>query len=120
MAECVTCTQVMVDHQQTYGALQQSEIPEWQKWDKIMRQKWDKIMMDFVTKLPKTTWCNDMIWVIVDRLTRSDHFLATTENEKLEKFANMYVEEIVVYHEVPLPIISNHNSQFSSRFWQKF
>lgn len=62
MAECVTCAQVKGAHQQPYCELQQSEIPE---------RKQDNITMDFVTKLPKTSWGNDMIWVIVNWLTKS-------------------------------------------------
>ena len=64
--QCVTCAQVKAEHQKPFGKLQQLEIPEW---------KWDHVTMDFVTKLPRTRNGNDMIWVIVDRLTKSAHFL---------------------------------------------
>ena len=75
--------------------------------------------MDIVTKLPKTTRSNDMIWVIVDRLTKSAHFLATNENEKLENLAKLYVREVVTRHGVPLSIVYDRDSRFASRFWQK-
>ena len=97
-------------HQKPYGELQQLEISEW---------KWDKITMDFVTKLPKTAHGNDMICVVVDRLTKSAHFLATKENEKLEILAKLYVREVVTRHGVPLSIVSDRDSRFASRFWQK-
>ncbi|XP_052620961.1 uncharacterized protein LOC111893627 [Lactuca sativa] len=84
VSACVTCSQVKADHQKPYGELQQPEIPEW---------KWDKVTMDFVTKLPRTSRGNDMIWVIIDRLTKSAHFLATKEKEKLEELAKLYVNE---------------------------
>ena len=76
-------------------------------------------MMNFITKLPKTFRGNDMIWVIVDRLTKSAPFLATNENEKLEKLAKIYVEEIVIRHGVPLSINSDRDSRFALSLWQK-
>lgn len=76
-------------------------------------------MMDFITKLPKTFRGNDLIWVIVDRLTKSAPFLATNENEKLEKLAKIYVEEIVIRHGVPLSINSDRDNRFALSLWQK-
>ncbi|GKC83922.1 putative reverse transcriptase domain-containing protein [Tanacetum coccineum] len=64
--KCLTSLKVKVEHQKPSGLLVQPEIPLW---------KWDNITMDFVTKLPKTSNCYDTIWVIVDRLTKSAHFL---------------------------------------------
>ena len=74
--------------------------------------------MDFVTKLPKTPKGNDMIWVIVDRLTKSAHFLATKETAPLDRLAKMYVDEIVSRHGVPLSIVSDRDSRFVSHFWK--
>ena len=107
--KCVTCSQVKAEHQKPYGTLQQLEIPEW---------KWDHITMDFVTKLPKTRKGNDMVWVIVDRLTKSAHFLATRENAPLEKLAKLYVDEVVSRHGIPLSIVSDRDSRFASNFWK--
>ncbi|GJZ61014.1 putative reverse transcriptase domain-containing protein [Tanacetum coccineum] len=73
--------------------LQQPEIPEW---------KWEKITMDFVTKLPKSSSGHDTIWVVVDRLTKSAHFLPIREDYKTEKLAKIYTNEIVARHGVPL------------------
>ncbi|GJV76064.1 putative reverse transcriptase domain-containing protein [Tanacetum coccineum] len=72
------------------GFLQQPEIPEW---------KWEKLAMDFITKLPKSSSGYDTIWVIVDRLTKSAHFLPIREDYKTEKLAKIYVNEIVARHE---------------------
>ncbi|KAD2805210.1 hypothetical protein E3N88_38587 [Mikania micrantha] len=74
--------------------------------------------MDFVTKLPRTPSGHDTIWVIVDRLTKSAHFLSMRETYSMDKLAKLYINEIVVRHGVPLSIISDRDSRFTSRFWQ--
>src|SRR3990170_215691 len=109
MQKCVTCAQVKAEHQKPYGKLQQLDIPEW---------KWDHITMDFVTKLPRTPRSSDMIWVVVDQLTKSAHFLATRETAPLEKLAKLYVDEVVSKHGIPLSIVSDRDSRFVSNFWQ--
>ncbi|GJS03488.1 putative reverse transcriptase domain-containing protein [Tanacetum coccineum] len=87
------------------------EIPEW---------KWEKITMDFVTKLPKSSSGHDTIWVVVDRLTKSAHFLPIREDYKTEKLAKIYTNEIVARHGVPVSIISDHDGRFTSHLWQAF
>nr|GEX45292.1 putative reverse transcriptase domain-containing protein [Tanacetum cinerariifolium] len=86
--------------------MQQLEIPEW---------KWEKIAMDFITKLPRSNSGHDAIWVIVDRLTKSTHFLAIREYYSMEKLARMYIDEIVARHGVPTSIISDRDGRFTSR-----
>ena len=66
VSKCLTCQQVKLEHQRLAGLLQSLPIPEW---------KWDMIAMNFVTGLPRTTGGLDSIWVIVDRLTKTAHFL---------------------------------------------
>nr|GEW07827.1 putative reverse transcriptase domain-containing protein [Tanacetum cinerariifolium] len=58
------------------------------------------------------------IWVIVDRLTKSAHFLAVREDYKIEKLARLYINEIIARHGVPVSIISNRDSYFTSIFWK--
>ncbi|GJY37225.1 reverse transcriptase domain-containing protein [Tanacetum coccineum] len=87
------------------------EIPEW---------KWEKITMDFVTKLPKSSSRHDTIWVVVDRLTKSAHFLPIREDYKMEKLAKIYTNEIVARHGVPMSIISDRDGRFTSHLWQAF
>ncbi|GJS25449.1 putative reverse transcriptase domain-containing protein [Tanacetum coccineum] len=77
-----------------------------------------RIAMDFVTKLPRTSDGYDTIWVIVDRLTKSAHFLPMREDYKMDRLARLYLNEIVARHGVPISIISDRDSQFTSRFWQ--
>ncbi|GJT86011.1 putative reverse transcriptase domain-containing protein [Tanacetum coccineum] len=109
VSECLTCAKVKAEHQRPSGLLQQPEIPEW---------KWDKITMDFITKLPKTKSGHDTIWVIVDRLTKSAHFLAMREDYSTERLAKLYIDEIVARHGVPVSIISDRDGRFTSRCWQ--
>ncbi|GJS14306.1 reverse transcriptase domain-containing protein [Tanacetum coccineum] len=109
VSKCLTCSKVKAEHQRPSGLLQQPEIPKW---------KWDKITMDFITKLPRSKSGNDTIWVIVDRLTKSAHFLAIREDYSTERLAKIYVDEIVARHGVPVSIISDRDGQFTSRCWQ--
>ena len=73
--------------------------------------------MDFVIGLPQTPRQHDAIWVIVDRLTKSAHFLPINVEDSLEKFARLYVDEIVRLHGVPVSIVSDRDPRFTSRFW---
>ncbi|GJU14584.1 putative reverse transcriptase domain-containing protein [Tanacetum coccineum] len=74
--------------------------------------------MNFVTKLPRTSNGHDTIWVIVDRLTKYAHFLPMREDYKMDRLARLYLNEIVARHGVPISIISDRDSCFTSRFWQ--
>ncbi|GJS48027.1 putative reverse transcriptase domain-containing protein [Tanacetum coccineum] len=109
VSKCLTCLKVKAEHQRPSGLLQQPEIPIW---------KWEGIAMDFVTKFPKTINGHDTIWVIVDRLTESAHFLPMHKNHKMESLARLYLNEIVARHGVPISIISDRDIRFISRFWQ--
>ncbi|GJV32604.1 putative reverse transcriptase domain-containing protein [Tanacetum coccineum] len=79
---------------------------------------YEGIAMDFVTKLPRTSSGHDTIWVIVERLTKSAHFLPMREDYKMERLAMLYLNEIVARHGVSISIISDRDSRFTSRFWQ--
>ncbi|GJX95451.1 reverse transcriptase domain-containing protein [Tanacetum coccineum] len=107
--KCMTCAKVKAEYQKPSGLLVQPKIPKW---------KWENITMDFVTKLPKTASGQDMIWVIVDRLTKSAHFLPAKENDSMEKLTRQYLKEVVSRHGVPVSIISDRDGRFVSQFWQ--
>ncbi|GJQ91318.1 reverse transcriptase domain-containing protein [Tanacetum coccineum] len=109
VGKCLTCSKVKAECQKPSGLLIQLEIPTW---------KWERITMDFVTKLPKTSNGHETIWVIVDRLTKSAHFIPTRETASMETLTRLYIKEIVSRHGVPISIISDHDSHFTSRFWQ--
>ncbi|GJW14705.1 putative reverse transcriptase domain-containing protein [Tanacetum coccineum] len=80
--------------------------------------KWDKITMDLITKLPRSRSGHDAIWVIVDRLTKSAHFLAIREDFNTKKLARLYIDVIVARHGVPVSIILDQDGPFTSYFWQ--
>ncbi|GJT95103.1 putative reverse transcriptase domain-containing protein [Tanacetum coccineum] len=101
VSKCLTCAKVKAEHQKPSGLLQQPEIPEW---------KWEKITMDFVSGLPRTPSGYDTIWVIVDRLTKSAHFLPMKKTDSMEKLTQQYLKEIVCRHGVPVSITPDHRS----------
>ncbi|GJV86345.1 putative reverse transcriptase domain-containing protein [Tanacetum coccineum] len=84
VSKCLTCAKVKAECQKPSGLLVQPVIPVW---------KWENITMDFVTKLPKTSTGQDTIWVIVDRLTKSAHFLLMKETDSMEKLTRQYLKE---------------------------
>jgi hypothetical protein len=109
VSRCLTCQQVKIEHQRPGGLLTNPEIAEW---------KWEQITMDFVTGLPLTRRKYDAIWVIVDRLTKSAHFLAMSKTTSLESLAKMFIAEIIRLHGAPLSIISDRDPRFTARFWK--
>ncbi|GJZ91159.1 putative reverse transcriptase domain-containing protein [Tanacetum coccineum] len=109
VSKCPICTKVKAECQKPFGLLIQSVIPVW---------KWENIMMDFITKLPKTSTGQYAIWVIVDRLTKFAHFLPMKETDSMEKLMRQYLKEVVSRHGVPILIISDPYSKFTSHFWK--
>nr|GEU62634.1 putative reverse transcriptase domain-containing protein [Tanacetum cinerariifolium] len=74
--------------------------------------------MDFITKLPKSSQGFDTIWVIVDQLTKSAHFLPIRENDPLDTLARLYFNRIVARHKIPISIICDRDGRFTSNFWK--
>ncbi|KAJ9558815.1 LOW QUALITY PROTEIN: hypothetical protein OSB04_013429 [Centaurea solstitialis] len=109
--KCLTCLRVKAEHQKPHGKIQPLEIPEW---------KWEHVTMYLVTGLPRTIRKHDAIWVVVDRLTKSAHFIVIREVSSSEALADIYVREIVARHGVPVTVISDRDVRFTSRFWSKF
>nr|GEU75505.1 putative reverse transcriptase domain, ribonuclease H-like domain, aspartic peptidase domain protein [Tanacetum cinerariifolium] len=85
VSKCLTCIKVKAEHQKPSGLLQQLEIPVW---------KWERITMDFVSGLPRTPNGYDTILVIVDRLTKSVHFLPMKKTDSMEKLMQLHLREI--------------------------
>ncbi|GKC07244.1 putative reverse transcriptase domain-containing protein, partial [Tanacetum coccineum] len=111
VSECLTCAKVKVEHQRPSGLLQQPKIPEW---------KWESITMNFITELPRTRNRHGAIWIVVDRLTKSAHFLAIREDYSMDKLARLYTDETFAHHGVPVSIILDRDARFTSRLWQTF
>nr|GEV83571.1 putative 22 kDa kafirin cluster; Ty3-gypsy type [Tanacetum cinerariifolium] len=109
VSKCLTYAKVKIEYQKPSGLLIQPKIPQW---------KWENITIDFVTKLPKTATGQHMIWVIVDRLTKSAYFLPMREDDMLEKLTRQYLKEVVLRHGVPVSIISDRDGRFTSHFWK--
>jgi hypothetical protein len=97
------------EHQRPVGTLKLLLIPKW---------KWDKIAIDFILGLPKAPTGEDSIWVVVDHLTKSAHFIPIKVKDPMDKLASLYVQNIVCLHGVPSAIILDKDSHFTSRFWQ--
>ncbi|KAK8570645.1 hypothetical protein V6N13_103049 [Hibiscus sabdariffa] len=110
VSKCLTCQRVKAEHQVPSGLLQLIQIPQW---------KWEQVTMDFVSGLPLTPSKKDFVWVIVDRLTKSAHFLPVRKDYPLLKLAKLYIAEIVRLHGVPVSIISDRELRFTSKFWGK-
>ena len=76
--------------------------------------------MDFVTQLPQTSQGHDAVWVIVDRLMKSAHFLAVRMTFTLERFYRLYIREFVRLHGVIVSIVSDREPRFTAHFWKSF
>ena len=110
VTRCLTCQQVKAKHQRPGGLLQPLNIPEW---------KWEEVTMDFVSGLPKSSEGYDSIWVIVDRMTKSAHFVPVKMTDPVRKLAKLYLREIMQLHGVPVSIVSDRDSRFTSMFWKE-
>ena len=105
------CQQVKAENQKPTGLLQPLEVAEW---------KWEHVTMDFMTHLPRTSQRHDAVWVIVDQLTKSAHFLAVRMTFTFERFCRLYIQEIVRLHGVPVSIVSDRDPRFTTHFWKSF
>ncbi|KAB2624761.1 S ribonuclease [Pyrus ussuriensis x Pyrus communis] len=111
VSSCAVCQQVKAERKKPFGLLQPLPVPEW---------KWENITMDFVYKLPRTHNGFDGIWVIVDRLTKSAHFIPVREKYSLNRLAELFISRVVKYHGVPVSIVSDRDPRFTSKFWVAF
>ena len=107
VTKCMVCQKVKVEHQVDSVLLQPIRIPEW---------KSDRITMDFVVGLPLTRRKHNLVWVVVDRFTKSAHFLPVRTDYSLDKLAELYIKEIIRLHGIPILIISDRDTRFTPRF----
>jgi hypothetical protein len=101
VSDCDICQRVKANHLKTAGVLQPLPIPSW---------KWEDIIMDFIIGLPNTSQRHDSIWVIVDRLTKTAHFLPVHTNYNAKKYAEIDLDQIVRLHGVSKTIISDRGA----------
>ena len=107
VTKCLVCQKVKAEHQVPSRLLQPIRISEC---------KWDRITMDFVVRLPLKGRKHDSVWVVVDRLTKSTHFLPMRTDYSLDKLVELYIKVIVWFHGFPISIISDRDPRFTSRF----
>jgi hypothetical protein len=110
ISECDTCQRVKASHLKVAGTLQPLPIPSW---------KWEDICMDFIVGLPNTSQHHDSIWVIVDRLTKTAHFLLVHTTHRAEKYAEIYIDQIVRLHGIPRTIVFDRGAPFVAHFWKQ-
>ena len=89
MSKCLTCHQVKAEHQVPIGLLQPLPIPQW---------KWNNITMDFMSGFPLMQQKHDSVWVIVDQLKNSAHFIPVRMDYSMDRLTELYVKEIVRLH----------------------
>ncbi|KAL0561555.1 hypothetical protein IC582_001989 [Cucumis melo] len=107
VSKCLVCQQVKARKQKPAGLLQPLRIPEW---------KWENVSMDFITGLLRTLRGFTVIWVVVDKLTKSAHFIPGKSTYTASKWAQLYMSEIVRLHGVPVSIVSDRDARFTSKF----
>ncbi|XP_074305899.1 uncharacterized protein LOC141641122 [Silene latifolia] len=91
------------EHKRPQSKVQSLDVPEWM---------WESILMDFIVGLPNTQRGNNMIWVIVDRLTKSAHFIPIKDTRSKAELAKAYVKNVVKLHGVPKDIVSDRDSSY--------
>jgi hypothetical protein len=107
VARCDSCQRIKAEYERPIGLLQPLQIPQW---------KWDDIGMDFIISLPLTRAGYDSIWVVVDRLTKTIHFIPLKTTYYSAVLAESYMSRIVCLHGIPKKIISDRGTQFTSHF----
>jgi hypothetical protein len=111
VAKCLECQQVKAEHSHPTGLLQPHVVPE---------SKWEVISMDFIVGLPLTTRRHDSIFILVDALTKSAHFIPVHTTYQSLDIARFFINEILRLHGIPKRIISDHGSVFTRQFWTSF
>ena len=109
VARCDNCCRVKAIHMKPAGLLQPLSVPGW---------KWEEISMDFIVGLPPTQKNFNSIWVIVDRLTKSGHFIPVRTNYRPSDYAKLYFNQIVRLNGVPRTIVSDRGPPFTAHFWE--
>jgi hypothetical protein len=110
LARCQYCQQVKADHQHLVGLLQPLPVPKW---------KWETISLDFITGFPKTQKQNDSIMVVIDKLSKSAHFIPINFTFKDINIAEIFIKEIFRLHGIPKMVVSDRDIKLTSSFWKE-
>ena len=108
VARCLECQQVKADHRHSGGLLQPHNIP---------MTKWETSSMDFIVGLSLTQQKHNVILVLVDRFTKSLHFIPVRDTYEIVDVTRVFINEIIRFHGVPKKIIPDRDPRFTSRFW---
>jgi hypothetical protein len=111
VARCLECQQVKDEHRHLAGLLQPHAIPE---------SKWEVILMDFIVGFPLMARRHDSIFIVVDTLTKSAHFIHVRTTYQAPDIARVFISDIVRLHGVPKRIISDRGSVFTGLFLTSF
>jgi hypothetical protein len=110
VSECDTYQRVKADHMRPARNLQPLSTLEW---------KWENICMDFIVGLPRTSHGYNLIWVIMDRLTKSAHFIPVSTTYRVIQYTELYTSHIVGYHDILKTVITDRGSVFVAHFWEQ-
>jgi hypothetical protein len=103
------CQKVKAKHRHPVGLLQPFPIPE---------KKWKVITMDFITGLARMNKQHDSIMVVVDKLTKSAHFVPVKTMHTMDNIAEVFMKEIARLHGIPRKIVSDRDTKFTSNLWR--
>ncbi|GJP80320.1 hypothetical protein CLOP_g10543 [Closterium sp. NIES-67] len=110
VTSCDTCQRMKSSKQKKAGLLQPLLVPE---------QPWQVVSLEFITGLPPTTSDHDAILVVIDKFSKSEHFIPTHTTARTEETAQLFVRYIISQHGIPTTLISDHDSKFTSKFWKE-
>ena len=109
IARCLECQKVKDEDMHPIGLLQPLSIPKW---------KWEVVTMDFITNFPRTSKQHDSIMVVVDKLTKTAHFILVKSMHKETDIAKIYMCGVAKLHGIPKKIVFDRDSKFTSNFWK--
>ncbi|GJP48242.1 hypothetical protein CLOM_g7507 [Closterium sp. NIES-68] len=85
----------------------------------VPEQPWQVVSLDFITGLPTTTSGHDAILVLIDKFSKTGHFIPTHTTARTEETAQLFVRYIISQHGIPTTLISDRDPKFTSKFWKE-
>ena len=109
VSTCLLCQQNKTTNQSPLGLLQPITTPE---------TRWHTITTDFITGLPRTTAGHDTVILWCDKYSKMIHFAPTVSTIDAPGYANLYINNVVKHHGIPIQVISDRDPRFTSSFWR--